>query len=403
MKFEVFKRYRKIKREHTGLNGLKDGLKNYFLSAEPELLYEINFCISKNKEKFAIVYCGSNNPYELRGKRIALELGMQAMKKYLYKEPYGINSCSTYSILQDLTDSWKKQISKECWNKSLSDFDPFFMAIAGDSNKVLFVQYGSGYFVTQIDNKRTIYSLYQGKNSSVTGFTGKSRLYFKELSADMPHTNNIPRAAVMIGPYNFRNPTMEKKVIEMFWEFAEKTEVEHYIDRNEGRAFCIELIEEMVNSQIYQNNFPFGVAGYWIINEARNPGYTNMPQTQSYPHPKGPSPNYTHSAPQVPPRNYPPQNPQDYGQRLAFPTKSGSLFHKQQKQKQQAQYLQQQAEIKQDLQIKEQKLIQLQQMQKDILKQQENLAVEHEKTLKWKESQQKYLESKRMLNQCPQD
>lgn len=401
MKFEVFKRYIKIKREYTGLNGLRDGLKN-FLSAEPELLYEINFRISKNMEKFAIVYCGSNNPYELRGKKIALELGMQAMEKYLSKEPYGTNSCSTYSILQNLTDSWKKQISKECRNKSLSDFDPFFMAIAGDSNKVLFVQYGSGYFATQTDNKRTIYSLYQNKNYSVTGFTGKSRLYFKELP-DMPHTNNIPRAAVMIGPYNFRNPTMEKKVTEMFWEFAEKTEVEHYIDRNEGRAFCIEPIEEMVNSQIYQNNFPFGVAGYWIINEARNPGYTNMPQTQSYPHPKEPSLNYTHSAPQISPRNYPPQNPQDYGQRPAFPTKSGSLFHKQQKQKQQAQYLQQLAEIKQDLQIKEQKLIQLQQMQKDILKQQENLATEHEKTLKWKESQQKYLESKRMLNQCPQD
>ena len=394
MKFEVFKpNITNTKKEKNPTSrDIIDIIKSCISSTKPELAYEIHSYISENKEKFFIVFCGSNNHYELRGKKVALNLGLQAMQTYLSKESFG---CSTYSILQNLTDSWKKQISKECRNKSLSDFDPFFMAIAGSPDKILFVQYGSGYFVTQTGNTPIIFSL-NHKAYHVTGFTGKRRLYFKELP-DTPHID-IPPAAVMIGPYNFQNSAMEKQVLKMFQEFAKRTEVERFIDRNDGRTFCQESFEKIPK-------YPYWVAGYWKINEARNPGYANMPQTQSYPHPKEPRPNYTHAhnAAQVPPQNYPPQNPQDSGQRPAFPTKSESLFHKQQKQKQLAQYLQQLAEIKQDLQIKEQKLIQLQQMQKDILKQQENLATEHEKTLKWKESQQKYLESKRMLNQCPQD
>lgn len=393
MKFEVFEPNITNIKTQKKPTGWGNAIKRCFSSTKPELPYEIYSYISENKEEFFIVFCGSNNRYELRGKKVALNLGLQAMQTYLSKESFG---CNPYNILQKLTDSWKKQISKEYWNKSLSDFEPFFMAIAGRPDKVLFVQYGGGYFITQTNNTPTIFSL-NHKAYHVNGFTEKRRLYFEELR-DTSHTN-IPPAAVMIGPYNFQNPTIEKQVLEMFQEFVSKTEIEHFIDRNEGRTFCREPFKKIPN-------YSYRVAGYWIINEARNPRYTNTPQTQGCPYPKEASPNYTytHSAAQVPPRNYPPQNQQDYGQRPpAFPTKSGSLFRKQQKQKQLEQYLQQLAEIKQDLQIKEQKLIQLQQMQKDILKQQENLATEHEKTLKWKESQQKYLESKRMLNQCPQD
>lgn len=403
MKFEIFSCCAKTEQARTGM---------FPIDIVIDLMTQNDLCdcetwtdSSTDKKKFIIILCCANrSDYKQRGKRLALNLGASAMERYLEKDYLGRNSPSTYSILEDLTHSWRERMMREGRTSPpllLKNSAPSFMAIAGNQEKILFVQYGPGCFVVQKGDTCGTYSFeYKNKYSHVDGFALHSTLYFQELTA-------IPHTAVMVTPYAFRNVVLE----ETFQKFTKKIEMEYY--SSQSIAFCIEPFRKLMNRREVRNS-SCGIAGYWVIEEnhatAKVPPTWDCPQYQGQIQNTGQAYGSRQSKSQG--RCYPyPANPdfqstQEYGQKpdsLTKPASSGFIFHKQREQKQQEQLLQQLTTIKQDLQTKEQQLIRLKQMQKDISKQQDNLSAGHQKTLSWMNQQEEYLDSKRKMNRQPQD